>query len=50
MGFLTALLSFAVTIGILVTIHEFGHYWVAKKCDVKYLRSSIGFGKVIKSF
>ena len=50
MGFLTALLSFAVTIGILVTIHEFGHYWVAKKCDVKVLRFSIGFGKVIKSF
>ena len=50
MGFLTALLSFAATIGILVTIHEFGHYWVAKKCDVKVLRFSIGFGKVIKSF
>ncbi len=50
MGFLTALLSFAVTIGILVTIHEYGHYWVAKKLDVKVLRFSIGFGKVIKSF
>lgn len=50
MGFLTALLSFIVTIGILVTIHEYGHYWVAKKLNVKVLRFSIGFGKVIKSF
>ena len=50
MGFLTALLSFAVTIGILVTIHEYGHYWVAKKFNVKILRFSVGFGKVIKSF
>ncbi|CAC9597949.1 Intramembrane protease RasP/YluC, implicated in cell division based on FtsL cleavage [uncultured Gammaproteobacteria bacterium] len=50
MGFLTALLSFVVTIGILVTIHEYGHYWVAKKCNVKVLRFSVGFGKVIKSF
>ncbi|WP_428087087.1 RIP metalloprotease RseP [Candidatus Thioglobus sp.] len=50
MGFLTALLSFIVTIGILVTIHEYGHYWVAKKFDVKVLRFSVGFGKVIKSF
>lgn len=50
MGFLTALFSFIVTIGILVTIHEYGHYWVAKKLDVKVLRFSIGFGKVVKSF
>lgn len=50
MGFLTALLSFALTIGVLVTIHEYGHYWVAKQFDVKILRFSVGFGKVIKSF
>ena len=50
MGFLTALLSFALTIGILVTVHEYGHYWVAKKFNVKILRFSVGFGKVIKSF
>jgi regulator of sigma E protease len=50
MDFLTAVLSFIVTIGILVTIHEYGHYWVAKKFDVKILRFSVGFGKVIKSF
>lgn len=36
---------FIVAIGVLVTIHEFGHYWVARKCGVKVLRFSIGFGK-----
>lgn len=45
MTLLTTLLAFAVTIGILVSIHEFGHFWVAKKCGVKILRYSIGFGK-----
>ena len=50
MGFFTALLSFALTIGILVIVHEYGHYWVAKKFNVKILRFSVGFGKVIKSF
>jgi regulator of sigma E protease len=50
MDFLIAILSFIATIGILVTIHEYGHYWVAKKFNVKILRFSVGFGKVIKSF
>ena len=34
-----------VTLGLLVTFHEFGHYWVARRCGVKVLRFSIGFGK-----
>ena len=42
---LFSLLSFIVAITILVAIHEFGHYWVAKKSGVKILRFSIGFGK-----
>jgi regulator of sigma E protease len=50
MEFFTALLSFIVTIGVLVTVHEFGHFWVAKKLGVKVLRFSIGFGKVLKSW
>ena len=33
-----------VALGLLVTFHEFGHYWVARKCGVKVLRFSIGFG------
>jgi len=39
-----------VTLGILVTIHEFGHFWVARRCGVKVLRFSIGFGKAAKSW
>ncbi|MFY2765268.1 RIP metalloprotease RseP [Arenimonas sp. MALMAid1274] len=34
-----------VSLGILVTIHEFGHYWVARRCGVRVLRFSVGFGK-----
>lgn len=37
-------LSFIVAIAILVAVHEFGHYWVARKLGVKVLRFSIGFG------
>lgn len=33
-----------VALGVLVTIHEFGHYWVARRCGIKVLRFSIGFG------
>ncbi|MFC5524950.1 RIP metalloprotease RseP [Rhodanobacter ginsengisoli] len=36
-----------VTLGVLVTFHEFGHYWVARRCGVKVLRFSIGFGQAI---
>lgn len=50
MSFVTALIAFIVTIGILVTVHEFGHFWVAKKLNIKVLRFSIGFGKVLKSW
>lgn len=39
------MVAFIIAIGILVTIHEFGHYWVARKMGVKVLRFSIGFGK-----
>ena len=36
---------FIVAIGVLVTFHEFGHFWVARKLGVKVLRFSVGFGK-----
>jgi regulator of sigma E protease len=39
------ILAFIVTIGVLVTIHEFGHFQVARWCGVKVLRFSVGFGK-----
>lgn len=44
---MTTLLAFAVTLGILVVIHELGHYTVARLCGVKVLRFSLGFGPVI---
>lgn len=41
---------FILAIGVLVTFHEFGHYWVARKAGVKVLRFSVGFGKPIFSW
>ena len=34
-----------VSLGVLVTFHEFGHYWTARRCGVRVLRFSVGFGK-----
>lgn len=45
MGFLYSVIGFLIAIGILVAVHEFGHYWVARKLGVKVLRFSVGFGK-----
>ena len=42
---LQSLLAFIVAIGVLVTVHEFGHFWVARRMGVKVLRFSVGFGK-----
>jgi regulator of sigma E protease len=50
MDIIQPILSLILTLGILVTIHEYGHYWVAKKCGVKVLRFSVGFGKAIFSW
>lgn len=41
------LTSFVVALGLLITVHEYGHYWVARKNGVKVERFSIGFGKVL---
>ncbi|MFZ6722920.1 RIP metalloprotease RseP [Undibacterium sp. Ji49W] len=49
MTWLQNALAFLVTLGILVTIHELGHYLVARWCGVKVLRFSLGMGKVIYS-
>ena len=40
-----ALFSFIVAIGVLVSVHEYGHFWVARKLGFKVLRFSVGFGK-----
>ncbi len=42
---LIAIAAFIVAIGVLVAVHEFGHYWVARRLGIKVLRFSIGFGK-----
>lgn len=44
-SFLYSVFGFIAAIAVLVTIHEFGHYWVAKKMGVKVLKFSVGFGK-----
>ncbi|CAG9227001.1 intramembrane zinc metalloprotease [Paraburkholderia sabiae] len=45
MNLLIELVAFAVAIGVLVVVHEYGHYSIARLCGVKVLRFSIGFGK-----
>ena len=49
-NFFISVLALIVTLGILVTVHEFGHFWVARRCGVKVLRFSIGFGKAVKTW
>lgn len=46
-GFIQSLGAFLLALGILITFHEFGHFWVARKCNVKVLRFSVGFGRPI---
>jgi len=46
---MTTLLAFAVAIAVLVVFHELGHFVVARLCDVKVLRFSVGFGKILYS-
>ena len=45
--FIWNLSSFIVALGILITVHEYGHFWVARRNKVKVERFSIGFGKAI---
>ncbi|EGR0187172.1 sigma E protease regulator RseP [Vibrio cholerae] len=40
-------IAFIIALGILVAVHEFGHFWVARRCGVKVEKFSIGFGKSI---
>jgi regulator of sigma E protease len=42
-------LWFVIAVGLLVTVHEFGHYWVARRLDFKVLRFSVGFGQPLWS-
>jgi len=47
MQFLYILLAGVVVLGPLIAIHEFGHFWVARRCGVKVLTFSIGFGPAL---
>ncbi len=45
MSFVWTLFWFIVAVGLLVTVHEFGHFWVARRLGFKVLRFSVGFGR-----
>ena len=47
---LWSLMSFVVALGLLVTVHEFGHFWVARKNGILVKKFSIGFGKTLFSW
>jgi regulator of sigma E protease len=49
MSFVTTVVAFVVTLGLLIVFHELGHYFVARLCNVKVLRFSLGFGKPLWS-
>lgn len=44
---ITTVVAFLLTLGVLIVVHEYGHYRVAVACGVKVLRFSIGFGRVV---
>ena len=50
MEFLNSIVGFVIAIGILVTFHEYGHFIVARLCNVKVLKFSVGFGRPIYSY
>ncbi|MEI7351630.1 RIP metalloprotease RseP, partial [Pectobacterium parmentieri] len=47
LSFLWNLAAFIIALGVLVTVHEFGHFWVARRCGVKVERFSVGFGRAL---
>jgi regulator of sigma E protease len=49
MDFFGPIFWLIVALGLLVTFHEFGHYWVARRCGVRVLRFSVGFGRALWS-
>src|SRR5690554_7976908 len=49
LGLIQNILAVIVVLGLLITFHEFGHFWVARRCGVKVLRFSVGFGRPLWS-
>ena len=48
--FLQTVIAFIITLGLLIFVHEYGHFWVARRCGVKVHKFSIGFGKSLLSW
>jgi regulator of sigma E protease len=47
MSLLNTLIAFIVALGLLIVVHEYGHYLIARLCGVKVLRFSVGFGRAL---
>ncbi|MDH4096282.1 MAG: RIP metalloprotease RseP, partial [Betaproteobacteria bacterium] len=50
MSFLHTLVAFIIALGVLIVVHEYGHYLVARLCGVKVLRFSVGFGRPLATW
>jgi regulator of sigma E protease len=50
MNLLQTIVAFVVALGVLIVVHEFGHYIVARLCGVKVLRFSVGFGRALATW
>ena len=50
MDILYSIIAFIVALGLLVTVHEFGHFWVARRLGIKVLTFSVGFGRALWSY
>jgi len=44
---LLTIINFIVVLSLLIAVHEYGHFWVARRCGVKVIRFSIGFGRAL---
>ena len=47
--FISSVWWMIITLGVLVTFHEYGHFWMARKFDVKVLKFSVGYGQLFWS-
>ena len=50
MSLLHTVVAFVVALGVLIVVHEYGHYLAARLCNVKVLRFSVGFGRPLASW
>lgn len=50
MSFLHTVVAFVIALGVLIAVHEYGHYLVARLCGVKVLRFSVGFGRPLATW